>query len=93
MPYGITWCYLSSGRGDIPAFTPADAATRFSDPRTDARLSLPNPKTLTVTGGQMSGGGECPDTQPLLRDCRFSLLQNCGGTSDFSSLWPLSGVG
>jgi len=29
---GITQCYLPPGRGDIPAFTPAEAGTRFSDP-------------------------------------------------------------
>ena len=33
MPYGITQCYLPPGRGDIPAFTPAEAGTRFSDPK------------------------------------------------------------
>ena len=32
MPYGITQCYLPPSRGDIPAFTPAKAGTRFSDP-------------------------------------------------------------
>ena len=32
MPYGIIQCYLPPGRGDIPAFTPAEAGTRFSDP-------------------------------------------------------------
>ena len=32
MPYVITQCYLPPGRGDIPAFTPAEAGTRFSDP-------------------------------------------------------------
>ena len=32
MPYGITQCYLPPGRGDIPAFTPAEAGTWFSDP-------------------------------------------------------------
>jgi len=32
VPYGITQCYLPLGRGDIPAFTPAEAGTRFSDP-------------------------------------------------------------
>ena len=32
MPYGITQCYLPPGRGDIPAFTTAKAATRFSNP-------------------------------------------------------------
>jgi len=31
MPYGITQCYLPPGRGDIPALTPAEAGTRFSD--------------------------------------------------------------
>ena len=31
MPYGITQ-YLLPGRGDIPAFTPAKAGTRLSDP-------------------------------------------------------------
>ena len=30
--HGITQCYLPPGRGDIPAFTPAEAGTRFSDP-------------------------------------------------------------
>ena len=30
--YGITQYYLLPGRGDIPAFTPAEAGTRLSDP-------------------------------------------------------------
>jgi len=32
LPYGITQCYLPPGRGDFPAFTSAEAGTRFSDP-------------------------------------------------------------
>jgi len=32
LSYGITQCYLPLGRGDFPAFTPAEAGTRFSDP-------------------------------------------------------------
>jgi len=32
MPHGITKCYLPSGRGDVPALTPAEAGTRLSDP-------------------------------------------------------------
>jgi len=32
VPYGITQYYLLPGRGDIPAFTPAEAGTRLSDP-------------------------------------------------------------
>jgi len=32
MTHGITQCYLPPGRGDIPALTPAEAGTRFSDP-------------------------------------------------------------
>ena len=32
MPYGITQYYLPPGRGDIPAFTLAEAGTRLSDP-------------------------------------------------------------
>ena len=32
MPYGITQCYLPPGRVDVPAITPAEAGTRFSDP-------------------------------------------------------------
>ena len=32
MPYGIIQCYLPPDRGDIPAFTPAEAGTRLSDP-------------------------------------------------------------
>jgi len=31
MPCGITQCYLPPGSGDIPAFTPSKAGTRFSD--------------------------------------------------------------
>ena len=31
MLYGITQCYLPPGRGVNPAFTPAEAGTRFSD--------------------------------------------------------------
>jgi len=31
MPYRITQCYLPPDRGDIPAFTPAEAGTRLSD--------------------------------------------------------------
>jgi len=30
--YGITQYYLPPSRGDIPAFTPAEAGTRLSDP-------------------------------------------------------------
>jgi len=32
LPYGITQCYLPPGRGDFPAFTPAEAGTRFNNP-------------------------------------------------------------
>jgi len=32
MPYGITQFYLPPGSGDFPAFTPAEAGTRFSNP-------------------------------------------------------------
>jgi len=32
MPYRITECYLPPGRGDIPAFTPAEAGTRLCNP-------------------------------------------------------------
>ena len=32
VPYGITQCYLPPSRGDIPAFTPAEAGTQLSDP-------------------------------------------------------------
>ena len=32
MTYRITQCYLSPGSSDFPAFTPAEAGTRFSDP-------------------------------------------------------------
>ena len=33
MPYGITQCYLPPSSSDFPALTPAEAGTRFSDPR------------------------------------------------------------
>jgi len=32
MPYWIAQCYLPPDRADIPAFTPAEAGTRLSDP-------------------------------------------------------------
>jgi len=32
MLHGITQCYLPPGRGDFPAFTPAEAGTQFSYP-------------------------------------------------------------
>ena len=32
MLYGIMQCYLPPGSGDFPAFTLAEAGTRFSDP-------------------------------------------------------------
>jgi len=32
MPYEITQCYLPPGIGDFPAFTSAEAGTRFSNP-------------------------------------------------------------
>jgi len=32
MPYRIAQCYLPPGRGYTPAFTPAEAGTRLSDP-------------------------------------------------------------
>jgi len=32
MPYRITQCYLPPDRGDIPAFIPAEAGTRLSEP-------------------------------------------------------------
>ena len=32
VPYGITQYYLLPGRGDIPAFTSAEAGIRLSDP-------------------------------------------------------------
>ena len=32
VPYGITQYYLLPGIGDDPAFTPAEAGTRLSDP-------------------------------------------------------------
>jgi len=32
MPDGITQCYVPPGKGDVPALTPAEAGTQFSDP-------------------------------------------------------------
>ena len=31
MPFGITQCYLPPDSADFPAFTPAEAGTRFSN--------------------------------------------------------------
>jgi len=58
LPYGITQCYLPPGRGDFPAFPPAEAGTRFSDPEgmqgwvylgTMGVNSLPKTATQTVS--------------------------------------------
>jgi len=38
MIYGITQCYLPPDSGDFPAFIPAEAGTRFSDPGGMQRL-------------------------------------------------------
>ena len=60
MPHGITQCYLPPGRGDIPAFNPAEAGTRLSDPGgckaelTQLACCIPGwhtrPKTVTHPG-------------------------------------------
>jgi len=39
--HGITRCYLPSGRGDIPAFTPSRSWYSIYRPRRDAGLSWP----------------------------------------------------
>ena len=44
MPYEITQCYLPPGRGDFPAFTPAEAGTRFG---TECRMSNYPLKNIT----------------------------------------------
>jgi len=47
MPCGITQCYLPPGRGDIPAFTTAEACTRFSDVQR-ARLAFADDSEINV---------------------------------------------
>jgi len=42
VPYRITQCYLPPDKGDISAFTPAEAGTRLSDPGGTKRLSWPS---------------------------------------------------
>ena len=62
MPYGITRCYLPPGRTDIPAVTPAEAGTRFSD----AGDTEPN-----VAGGR-------PGTSLLLGVTRWETVKGLG---------------
>ena len=40
VPYGITQCYLPPGRGDIPAFTPANYKESFRGERGKGRGKL-----------------------------------------------------
>jgi len=41
MPYGITQCYLSPGRGENCAFTPSRSRYLIKRSQRDARLSWP----------------------------------------------------
>jgi len=52
MPYWVTQCYLSPGRGDIPAFTPAEAGIQLRDPgpRHCSKDAQPVPKTAYHSG-------------------------------------------
>ena len=52
MPHGMTQYYLPPGSGDFPAFTPAEAGTRFNDPG-------------GMQGWVDSGGGYIQDSLPL----------------------------
>jgi len=49
MPYGITQCYLLPGRGDIPAFTPAEAGTGLHSPEFSGR-DRENMEKLSLCG-------------------------------------------
>jgi len=54
MPHGITPCYLPPGRGDIPALTPTEAGTRFSDPRgMQGRVDLWRPWAGSLLDGPL----------------------------------------
>ena len=59
MSYGLTQCYLPPGSGDIPAFTPAEAGTRFSDyegmqHRVDLGVGYRSLDSLPVKDGHLS---------------------------------------
>jgi len=59
MPYDITQCYLPPGSDDFPAFTPAKAGTRFSDPggmqgRVDLSGGYNSQHCLPTKDGQLS---------------------------------------
>jgi len=60
MPHGITQCYLPPGRGDLPAFTPAVAGTRFTDPEKmqgwvhSSKDAQPVPKAVAVGMTQLA---------------------------------------
>ena len=84
MPYEITQCYLPPVRGDFPAFTPAEAGTRFSDPGgmqgwVDLSMVCVSvwadcPPTWTQYTNMHVPGGR-PSAARLLNDC----LKNCFG--------------
>jgi len=61
MPHLITLCYLPPGRGGIPALTPAETGTRFSDPgEVQGWVDLVGPialntlRQIVVTVGQVA---------------------------------------
>ena len=75
-PYGITQCYLPPGRGDILAFTVAEAGTQFSDPKgmqgwvdlcTTVKLCSPCPRLCIAVAVVINttGRGEIPITPQL----------------------------
>ena len=47
MPYGITEYYLLPGRGDIPAFAPAEAGTRLLKTVYRTNLLFHRPNQIT----------------------------------------------
>jgi len=89
MPYEITQCYLPLGRGDFPAFIPAEAGTRFSDPG-------------GMQGWVDLGGGYIPreftreirsPISEITKQChgRDSNLRNLASMFDLGRLWVARG--
>jgi len=97
LPYGITQCYLLPGRGDFPAFTPAEAGTRFSDPEgmqgrvdlgTLGANSLPKTATRQRRNCDSNPCSSEPESGTLTtRPPKTTMLQLTGHTNVGDPTW------
>jgi len=73
MPHGITQCYLPPGRADIPALTPAEAGTRFSDPGGMKASELELVEWRPSAAGKVTAGTESRWPGALVRSNHYEL--------------------